>query len=320
MAATTQTLIIKGFQIHSESSAKGLKEKMEMIASHFGSINSFLKANRKDFDKLVFKVDNPRFKLTDNDFSKIQAFQKSGLIDGKLSVQENFIKVLATRFVRRQIEMIENIQLETLNVNPILSGALNLNNEKDLIRYYTYQAISRSIVTSVGFLVEDLLLYASDSVVGGKNDEHGEETKWDLVVERIGEVKAYLEIKSGPNDLDKAQIHHYHKAFDFIEKKGFRAFIGETYGKRTDITVTHGLYKMYLPEWEKRTLIGKELWEFVSGKKNYHDKLVEILFKTSKALLADATFIDKIDKKLKPLTADFRKKYKTYNDFMNSLW
>lgn len=320
MAATIQELIVKGFQIHSGSLASGLKEKIEMIASHYGNINSFLKANRKDFDKLVFKVDNSRFKLTDNDFAKIEAFQKSGLIDGKLPIQENFVKILATRFVSRQLLMIENMQLETLNVNPILSGALNLNNEEDLIRYYTYQAISRSVVTSVGFLVEDLLLYASDSVSGGKHDEHGEETKWDLVVERLGEVKAYLEVKSGPNDLDKAQIHHYSKAFDFIEKKGFRAFIGETYGKREDKTVTHGLYKQYLHNWEKRTLIGKELWEFVSGKKNYHDKLVDILFKTSKALLGEATFSDKIEKKLEPLTVDFRKKYKSYDHFMKSLW
>jgi hypothetical protein len=320
VAATTQELIIKGFQIHSGSTASGLKEKIEMIASHYGTIKGFLKAARKDFDKLVFKVDNPRFKLTNSDFAKIQAFQKSGLIDANLSVQENFVKILATRFISRQLLMIENMQLETLNVNPILSGALNLNNEEDLIRYYTYQAISRSIVTSAGFLVEDLLLYASDSIVGGKHDEHGEETKWDLVVERLGEVKAYLEIKSGPNDLDKAQIHHYHKAFDVIEKKGFRAFIGETYGKREDDTVTHGLYKTYLPNWEKRTLIGRELWEFVSGTRNYHEKLVDLLFKTSKMLLADATFSDKIEKKLKPLTSDFKKKYKTYDNFLKSLW
>jgi len=189
VAATIQELIIKGFQIHSGSSAHGLKQKIEMISSHYGNLSSFLKANKEDLDKLVFKVDNPHFKLTDKDFSKIESFQKSGLIDSKLSVQENFVKILATRFVSRQLLMIENIQLETLNVNPILSGALNLNNEEDLIRYYTYQAISRSIVTSVGFLVEDLLLYASDSVVAGKRDEHGEETKWDLVVERLGEVK-----------------------------------------------------------------------------------------------------------------------------------
>jgi hypothetical protein len=75
VAATTQELIIKGFQIHSGSTASGLKEKIEMIASHYGTIKGFLKAARKDFDKLVFKVDNPRFKLTNSDFAKIQAFQ-----------------------------------------------------------------------------------------------------------------------------------------------------------------------------------------------------------------------------------------------------
>lgn len=80
------------------------------------------------------------------------------------------------------------------------------------------------------------------------------------------------------------------------------------------------MYKTYLPNWEKRTLIGRELWEFVSGTRNYHEKLVDLLFKTSKMLLADATFSDKIEKKLKPLTSDFKKKYKTYDNFLKSLW
>jgi len=320
VASTTQELIIKGFQIHNGTSATGLKQKIEMIASHYGTINSFLKANRKDFDKLVFKVDNPAFKLTDNDFAKIESFQKSGLIDNKLSVQENFIKILTTQFVKRQLEMIENMELETLNVNPILAGALNLDNEIDLIRYYAYQAISRSMVTSVGFLVQNLLLYASESIIDGKNNELGIETKWDLIVEKGKQAKAYLEIKSGTNDLNKSQIHHFEKEIKQIEKLGFKAFIGETYGKREDKTVTHGLYKMYLPDWETRTLIGKELWEYVSGHKNYHEKLVDSLFKTSKELLADDTFIKKIELKIKPLSADFKKKYKTYNHFLKSLW
>lgn len=320
MAATTQELIIKSFQIHSGSTAGGLKEKIEMIASHYGSISSFLKANRKDFEKLVFKVDSKSFKLTDSDFAKISAFQKSGLINGKLSVQENFVKVLTTQFVQRQLDMIENMELETLNVNPILAGALNLDNETDLIRYYAYQAISRSMVTSVGFLVQNLLLYASPSILDGKHNELGIETKWDLVVEKGKQAKAFLEIKSGTNDLNKSQIHHFEKEIKQIEKQGFKAFIGETYGKREDKTVTHGLYKMYLPDWKKRTLIGKELWEFVSGQKDYQEKLVANLFKTSKELLADDTFIKKIELKIKPLSADFRKKYKTYNHFLKSLW
>ncbi|MBX3163539.1 MAG: hypothetical protein KF900_03595 [Bacteroidetes bacterium] len=320
MAATTQELIMKSFQIHNGNTAIVLKQKVEMIASHYGSTSAFLKATRKDFDKIVFKIDDKKFKLSDNEFQKIQALQKSGLIDAKLSVEDNFIKILTTQFVQRQLEMIDKLELETLNVNPILAGALNLNNETDLIRYYAYQAISRSMVTSVGFLVQNLLLYASNSVFDGKYNELGIATKWDLVVEKGKQPKAFLEIKSGTNDLNKSQIHHFEKEIKQIEKQGFKAFIGETYGKREDKTVTHGLYKMYLPNWEKRTLIGKELWEFISGKKNYHEKLIETLFKTSKELLADETFIKKIEAKIKPLTADFKKQYKSYKNFLKSLW
>jgi hypothetical protein len=320
LAATAQDLIVKGFQIHSGKSAMGLRKKIEMIASHYGSISAFLKGTRNDFDKMVFEIDNPGFKLTDNDFAKIQAFQNSGLVSENLSIQDNFVKILTTHFISRQMLMIKNLRLETLNVNPILAGALNLNNETDLIRYYVYQAISRSIVTSVGFLVQDLLLFASDFVFEGKSDELGEQTKWDLVVEKLDQVKAYLEIKSGTNDLNKTQIHHYIREIEFIEEKGFRAFIGETYGKREDQTVTHGLYQMYLPGWKERTLIGKELWEFVSGQKDYHDKLIDILFKTSEALLANDTFIKKIEEKINPLIEDFKNKYGTYNHFLKSLW
>jgi hypothetical protein len=320
MASTTQQLIIKGFQIHSKTSNKELKSKIEMIASHYGNVSSFLEASRNDFDKLVFKIGTPTFRLTENNFAKIQAFQNSGLIDGKLSVQENFIKILTTQFVQRQLDMIDNLELETLNINPILAGSLNLDNGTDLIRYYAYQSISRSMVTSVGFLVQNLLLYASDSITDGKDNELGVETKWDLVVDKEDQITSYLEIKSGTNDLNKSQIHHFEKEIKQIEKQGFRAFIGETYGKREDKTVTHGLLKMYLPEWEKRTLIGKELWAFVSGQENYHDKLIDTLFKTSKELLADDTFIKKIEERIKPLSADFRNKYKSYNDFLKSLW
>jgi hypothetical protein len=320
MAATTQELIKKGFQIHSKTTSRGLKEKIEMIASHYGSISSFLKASRQDLSVLVFKIGDTRFTLTDADFAKLQAFQQSGLLDAKLSVHQNFVVVLTTQFINRQLEMIDSMRLETLNVNPILAGALNLNNASDLIRYYTYQAISRSMVTSVGFLVQDLLLYSSIFVLEVKYDELGEVTKWDIVVEKLDEVKAYLEVKSGTNDLNRAQVSHYKKEIEMIEAQGFKAFIGETYGKRNDQTVTHGLYKTYLPNWEERTLIGKELWEFVSGQKSYHEKLVDTLFKTSKALLTDDTFIQKIETKIGLLTIDFQKKYKTYPQFLKSLW
>lgn len=202
MAATVKELIKKGFNIQSKGLSTSFKHKIEIFSSHFGSIKSFLSAKKEDFEKLIFVIDNPNVRLSDKDYEKIKAFQESGFLDSKLSVQQNFVKVLTAEFVNRQLAMIENLDLETLNVNPILAGALNLDNETDLIRYYAYQAISRSVVTSVGFLVQNLILYSSENVHEGKEDELGEQTKWDVVVEKIDEVKAYLEIKSGTNDIN----------------------------------------------------------------------------------------------------------------------
>ncbi len=320
MAATVQELIKKGFSVHSKGISATFKYKIDLFSSHFGSIKSFLAAKKEDFEKWVFVIDNPNVKLSDKEYEKIKAFQQSGFLDATLSIQQNFIKILTTEFVNRQLLMIESLQLETLNVNPILAGALNLNNETDLIRYYAYQSISRSVVTSVGFLVQNLILYSSEFVHDAKEDELGEQTKWDVVVEKINEIKAYLEIKSGTNDINKSQIHHYRYEIELIEKQGHRAFIAETYGKREDKTVSHGLLKQYLPDWENRTLIGKELWIFITNDEDYHHKLIEMLLSASKQILANDTIIDKIEDKIKPLTNDFRNKYKSYNEFLTSLW
>lgn len=320
MSATLQELIKKGFHVHNKTVSSTLKQKIEVIANHFGNLETFLNATKEDFESIKFVGGESAIKLSENEYAKIKSFQNSGLVNPQKNISHNFVNILTTDFISRQLAMIDSLKLETLNVNPILAGALNLNNEKDLLRYYIYQAISRSIVTSVGFLVQDLLLYASEFVTEGKNDELGEQTKWDLVVEKFDEVKAYLEIKSGTNDMNKSQIHHYSHEIEMIEKKGHLAFIGETYGKRTDKTITHGLLKQYLPDWEKRTLIGKELWIFVSDDKNYHEKLIEMLMDTSKRILANETIMDKIEKQIQPMIADFQSKYKSYKQFLKSLW
>lgn len=320
MAATVQELIKKSFGVYNATATPVFKQKIDFIAYHFASINDFLRAKRADFDNICFVGGQKSVYLTDKEHEKIEAFQQSGLLEANLNVQQNFVKVLTTEFINRQIAMIENLSLEKLNINPILAGALNLNNEQDLIRYYVYQASSRSMVTSVGFLVQNLLLYASEHVHEGKNDPLGAQTKWDLVVDKISQVKAYLEIKSGTNDMNKAQVHHYKDEIDLIETEGYAAFIGETYGKREDKTVTHGLLKQYLPNWESRTLIGKELWTFITDDEEYHHKLIAMLLKSSSQILENRTFIDKIEGRITPIVEQFRNKHESYNQFLKSLW
>jgi hypothetical protein len=216
MAATVQNLIKKSFNILLGGQTRLFDQKIDLITGHCGSIKAFLNITKADCEKLVFVIDEPQIKLTARDYEKITALQESGLLDIRLTIAENFVKILTQEFVARQLEMIENMNLASLNINPILAGALNFNNEADLIRYYAYQAISRSVVTSMGFFVQNLILYSSEFVHDGKDDALGEQTKWDTVVEKINAVKAYLEIKSGPNDVNK-----------FVDENQVWNFIGQ---------------------------------------------------------------------------------------------
>lgn len=66
--------------------------------------------------------------------------------------------------------------------------------------------------------MQNLLLYSNEFIFDGKNYEEGGRTKWDLVIDRLGEVKSFLEIKSGFNDMDAAQVKHYGEEIRRVEK------------------------------------------------------------------------------------------------------
>lgn len=78
--------------------------------------------------------------------------------------------------------------------------------------------------------------------------------------------------------------------------------------------------KQYLPDWENRTLIGKELWIFITDDQNYHEKLVQMLLSASKEILGNQTIIDKIENRIRPILNNFNAKYVSYDKFLKSLW
>lgn len=320
MAGTVQGLIefVLTKHVHKTPSVD-LKKKAKIIASHFNDLAVFLSATAKDFSSIKF-IGGEGLDLRKKDLEFIREIQASDLISPKLNSQQNLCKIATELFIKRQLVMIEDLTLVDLNCNPILISALKLQTPSAVVKFYTYQAVGRSIVTSLGSLVQNLLLYSGENIYDAKDEESVVGTKWDLVKQKAGEIRAWIEVKSGPNDLDKAQILHYQKAIEAIEKKGERAFIGETYGKRAAKTMTHGLYKQYLPDWEKRTLIGTELWDFISDDPAYHEKLIKLLTETAKVFLGDHSLVEVIEGKAMELTKDLEKKHKTVSSFISTLW
>jgi hypothetical protein len=320
MAGTVQGLIefVLVKHIHKNPSID-LKKKAKIIASHFNDIKVFLSATEKDFASIKF-IGGEVLGLSKRDVEFIREIQASGIIQSRLNAQQNLCKIATGLFIEKQRNMIANLTLEGLNCNPILISALKLQTPDELVKFYTYQAAGRSIVTSMGYLVQDLLLYSGENIFDASNEESGGGTKWDLVKQKTGEIRAWIEVKSGPNDLDKAQILHYKKEIEAIERKGEKAYIGETYGKRESKTITHSLYKQYLPDWETRTLIGTELWDFISDDPAYHEKLINLLTETAEAVLHKHSLVEVIDARVVELTKELQTKYKSVASFINTLW
>lgn len=320
MAATLHDLIIKGCTISVEGYLNdGFKRKLNVIASHFSTLSGFKLASIDSLNNLRTIEGERCFKtLTQKEVNAIIRFQEE--IDLSKSIVENFIKILTQEFVNKQLLMLSSLSIDKFNANPILCKALNFRTPGDFIRYNTYQSVGRSIVTSMGFLVQNLLLYSNEYVFDGKYYEEGNRTKFDLVIDGLEEVKSFIEVKSGFNDMDSGQVKHYAEEIRIVEEAGHKGYIGITYGKKDDNTVTASLLKTYVPNWESRTLVGKELWNFISGNKNYHTILIENIDKIANTVLHNVSIVQKIEDKISELTEDFHNHYDNLENYYTSLW
>ncbi len=162
---------------------------------------------------------------------------------------------------------------------------------------------ARSIVTSMGFFVEKLLLASSVSAQEA-------EDPWDIIVNGKDGKQHWIQVKSGPNDMDADQIRHWRKLIARKLLSGQKAYIGISYGKRTRPTVTMGLFKTYLPDWEKRTLIGRELWDFISQDGKYHERLFPLLAQGAAQVLGSESIDERLRRSVKRITAEFNQRYR----------
>ena len=99
-----------------------------------------------------------------------------------------------------------------------------------------------------------------------------------------------------------------------------KAYIGITYGKPDGNYVSTSILETYVENWRDKTLIGKELWDYISGNDSYHEILMNTIQETAEAFLGNESLIGKIDEKIKSLLVDFDNQYGSMEIFYNSLW
>ena len=277
-----------------------------ILASHFASLKEFLNVRVEDLAEIRSVSGKRVLKLSKYQIEAIKRLQDARILSTKRNASDNLLILIARDFVRKQVKMLDSMTLERMSPNPFLIKCLNLKTPREIIELNVYMFATRSIVTSMGFFVEKLLLASSESAVECENP-------WDILKTDRARNRHWIQVKSGPNDMDADQIKYWSKLIAKKISKGERAYIGTTYGKRTKASVTMGLFKSYLPDWERRTLIGRELWDFISEDPTYHEKLFPMLSEAASQVLGTQSIEERIQALIEGLTREFSKKYGASN-------
>lgn len=294
---TEQLHEMLGFVLEEEAGITSARARS--TAAYFSTLEEFLETPEElfhqGFRSLTGKL---TLNLSNEDIENIVKLQASGHLSPDISIRENFLSAISRHFTRKQIDMIQSLSLDQLTPNPFLISALGLNTPREVITLNVYMRAGRSVVTSMGSFIEDLLVASSDTA-------HKVKRGWDIRKIDDSGPDHWIQIKSGPNDMDKDQIEFWAGKIADLEGEGEKGYIGITYGTRDMETVTLGLLESYLPDWEIKTLIGRELWDFVGDDEKFHEEVCVILREAAHQVLNQRTFVGEIDSKASALEEEF---------------
>lgn len=266
------------------------------IADYFDC--SILKFTALGNNFVHFKNSSGNPKLSEEQINAINSVKRFYIKDNTEAINKIWISVLIRDFVHHSIEELHKTQLENLLINPFLVKAFGFNDHKEVVTFYFYQKITRSIVTSWGFTVEGLLLCSGAE----KSDVAG----FDMKVRR-NDKKYQFQIKSSPNTMSIEQVRQLNTHIKNIKNKiSTIPILGMTYGTKEQI---NSQIQSTLIDYPNSIMIGKELWDFIAGEAGYCDKLLDLIDKIMKE--EPTKFSYEIDIKLKALIIDWENKFGT---------
>lgn len=217
------------------------------------------------------------------------------------------------KFVENGMKNIRELTADELireaSINPFLVKALGITDFDSLARFYVYQRIGRSLVTSFGMTVMEQFV---KTLGGGKKGQW-----WDIKVPAENGKIYYISVKSGPRDMDKDQVVHFSRQAKELMIKDENAIplIAMCYGKEPLGPIASTLRNEGLDPGET-TLTGKQLYETLTGEKNFHVKLLELTGTVALKALQEKKFIDIIESKVKEIAEDFNKTYETVDELI----
>lgn len=272
--------------------------KAAVISENFDSLSEFLEATEKDFEEIINRKKTRV--LSDIQIQNLMKYKK--IIDPSLDVRQAWLFKLSYDFIHSQVKMLESLNLDNIDINPLLIEALDLREPRDVLSFVLYQTVTRSVVTAWGSCVEKMVKYvgcedndAKDKRLKGKN--------FDLKKVFDG-TDYYIQIKSGPNTMNVGMVQSLNETIAKLPS-GKKAFLGMTYGRREKVSPQ---IMGNLNDPDKQTKVGRELWDFIAEEEGYFRKVVKVVSDATSGLLSD-NFIELIDKRIDVLVEQWDEKF-----------
>lgn len=226
-----------------------------------------------------------------------------------------------------RVKRLDHEELVKDGINPLLIRALGINDFKPLAKFLVYQRLGRSFVTSFGTVLEHIVRDASGGkeykeVRKGDRRKTGKKKKWWDVVKHEGRISLYMSVKSGPNDMDKDQLRYWVKEAKKIIKKDPRRnlpVIAICYGKAAAPIITSTLLKAGLSP-EKHVLVGRMLFKRITGTHGYYDVLPGLVSDASNKAIAGYKVTKIMDRKCGQVARQLKKKYRTIERLLQSVY
>lgn len=213
-----------------------------------------------------FKKANERRFVSDIQISSIHKIIIEYIYDVERPINEIWVSVLIKDFVKNALKELKNTSLDKLLINPFLMKSFGFSDHTEVVNFYFYQKITRSVVTSWGFTIEGLL-YCSGAE---KTNMPG----FDMKVERDNKT-IQLQIKSSPNTMSIEQVKQLNTHIMNIEDKiNNIPILGMTYGTKEQI---NNQIQSTLIGFPESTMIGQELWDYISNEHGYCLKLLDLI-------------------------------------------
>lgn len=256
-----------------EGVGKSSAAKIIILADNFEEVN-----NIKESDI----IDNYEYKNGNCFFNKKQREQIINIINNinfNKDISILIVEDIIADFVGNAFEKIMELKLDILDINPFLIRALKFDEAEEVVLFYLYQRITRSIVTSWGMTVENIALAIGATKVPKKENVSDNGKKFDIKKVRDGK-KYYIQVKSGPNTMNIGMVESLNTMIKKIEErdKNSIGLLGMTFGTKEKLSnqISGNLNKV-----DNHSIIGSKFWDFISEKKDFAEELLNIIDKAA---------------------------------------